>query len=441
MLTSKTIISVLPQSFKRIFIAYSGGVDSHVLLDLTSSITEIKTKIIAVYVDHGLQSESASWTKHCQAVCLALDVKFHTIKVNAQRSAGQSQEEVARDARYHALRELLSKDDVLLVAQHQEDQMETVLLQLFRGAGVQGLSGMPVSMNFGKGLMCRPFLDVSKQAINNYAEKNNLHWIEDPSNASDEFKRNFLRNKIVPQLKQHWPALDKTITRSARHCANSHKLLQGLAKALMKPLYDDGDLTLNITGLLKLEYEKQSLVLRQWLADKQLKMPSEKNLNRIINEVALAKQSASPEVQLKGFCIRRYRNKLYCLKTISPIDAGNVQSWATEQQQIELKDGRVITLINSSKGIPKKRWENSQVLLKFRQGAERIVLPDREGGRSLKKIFQEKSVPPWERNNVPLIYLNGRLAVVVGYWISAEVYESDGDCYQIDVLNTGNYDT
>ena len=162
MLTPEIILSVIPSQTERVFIAYSGGIDSHVLLHLSASQNEIKSKITAVYVHHGLQKEADAWAKHCEDVSLALGVNFQSLKVNGKKAVGLSPEEVARDARYHALKSLLGNNDVLLVAQHREDQMETVLLQLFRGAGVQGLSAMPLSIAFGLGVMCRPFLDVSK---------------------------------------------------------------------------------------------------------------------------------------------------------------------------------------------------------------------------------------------------------------------------------------
>ena len=276
MLTPEIILSVIPSQTERVFIAYSGGIDSHVLLHLSASIDEIKSKITAVYVHHGLQQEADVWEKHCELVCLNLDVAYKCLKVNAQKAIGQSPEEAARDARYHVFKSLLARNDVLLLAQHREDQMETVLLQLFRGAGVQGLSGMPIATDFGPGTMCRPLLDVSKQDIENYAECNKLEWIEDPSNKSDEFDRNFLRNQILPQLKQRWPALDKTIARSARHCASNHSVTQGLAQALLIQLFDATDCTLNISQLLELDVNKQYLVLRQWFASQKLRMPSEK---------------------------------------------------------------------------------------------------------------------------------------------------------------------
>ena len=432
MLTPETILSVIPSQTERIFIAYSGGIDSHVLLHLSASIDEIKSKITAVYVHHGLQQEADAWEKHCELVCLNLDVTYKCLNVNAQKSIGQSPEEAARDARYHVLKSLLGKNDVLLLAQHREDQMETVLLQLFRGAGVQGLSGMPSAIDFGLGTMCRPLLDVSKQEIENYAECNSLDWVEDPSNNSNEFDRNFLRNQILPQLRQRWPALDKTIARSARHCASNHSVIQDLAKALLINLFDETEGTLNISQLLELDVNKQHLVLRQWFASHKLRMPSEKNLNRILTEVVTAKGCGNPEVQGTGYCIRRYRNDLYCLTSCR--DDSNLQekNWPMGQKQLKLDDGKTLMITEGTQGISESIWLQAQVTVKYRKGKEKIRLPGRKGHHTLKNLYQEKAIPPWLRHNIPLIYLNDKLVAIADLWISADFYSTGNEtCYQV----------
>lgn len=441
MLVPDSVISVLPPQTERIFIAYSGGIDSHVLLHLSNSITEIKSKITAVYVHHGLQIEADLWAKHCESVCLALGVKFQCLKVNAQKAVGQSPEEVARNLRYQGFKKILANNDVLLLAQHREDQMETVLLQLFRGAGVQGLSGMPLSVAFGDGVMCRPLLDVSKQTINDYAKENELCWIEDPSNESDDFDRNFLRNQIIPQLKKRWPALDKTVSRSARHCASTNAITQNLAQQLLNNLCDKKDQTLCITQLLELDVNKQHLVVRQWFSQQQLRMPSEIMLHRILNEVAVAKTCRNPIVQGRGYCIRRYRKKLYCLKEDHNNFEMHEKSWSSDLNQLKLDGEQQISVVDASEGILKTLWKNSEVSVRFRQGSEKIRLPGRNGSHTLKNLFQEKKIPPWERNSIPLIYLNGSLAAVADLWISADFYSTGTvDCVKFSWLKSSSID-
>jgi tRNA(Ile)-lysidine synthase len=437
MLTSNCITAILPSETEKIFIAYSGGVDSHVLLHLSALTEGFKSKITAVYINHGLQAETDAWAVHCQMVAQALGVKFKCLKVNVQKTAGKSLEELAREARYQAFKTLLGQYDVVLLAQHREDQMETVLLQLFRGAGVQGLSAMPEAISFGQGLMCRPFLDIAKQEIDDYATDSKLSWVEDPSNKSDDFDRNFLRNQIVPQLKQKWPALDKTIARSARHCANAHRLSENLAKELFTQVIDMADQTLNIVQLLELDTNRQYLVIRQWFKVNQLRMPAEKIMQGIVNEVINAKESSNPEIRGQGYSIRRYRNKLFCLKLSDFNTECCEQHWKENTKQLELNDGSKLIISESAEGISEAVWKNACVTVKFRQGAEKIRLSGREGRHSLKKLYQEKSIPPWLRSNIPLIYLDGNLAAVADLWVSAE-YSSHlkEPCYQIDWLKS-----
>ena len=435
MLESETVTSIISSKTDNIYIAYSGGMDSHALLHLASSIAEIKSKITAVYVHHGLQIEADQWARHCETIALALGVNFQCLTVNAQKTAGQSPEEAARDARYGVLKPLLGEYDVLLVGQHREDQLETVLIQLFRGAGVQGLSGMPLISNFGAGKKCRPFLDIAKLTITNYAQEHNLSWIEDPSNQCNDFDRNFLRNQIIPQLKQRWTGLDITVSRTARHCAISHHQIEDLAQQLLSNVLNDADLTLSITRLLELDRDKQHLVIRQWFTLKQLRMPTEKNVRAIINEVVLAKKNANPEIKIQKNSIRRYRKKLYCLKE----ECENYKEegiWADNLMQWKLNNQQSLALVEASKGIPKELWDNSDVTVNFRQGNEKIKLPGRQGRHSLKKLFQEKAIPPWERNQIPLIYINGYLAAISDLWISADFYSTNKEaCYVLTKVN------
>lgn len=440
MLKSEVVTLTLPANTENIYIAYSGGMDSHVLLHLSSSIVEIKPKITAVYVHHGLLVEADQWEAHCDAIALDLGVRFQCLKVNGQKIIGQSPEEAARNARYSALKPLLGKHDILLLAQHCEDQLETVLLQLFRGAGIQGLSGIPLISDFGAGKKCRPFLNISKQAIKDYAKKNQLSWVEDPSNQSNNFDRNFLRNQIIPQLKQRWPRLEKTVSRTARHCTVSHYQIKDISEKLLNQLFDETDQTLNITRLLDLETDKQYLVIRQWFKCKQLRMPTEKNLQTIVNEVVLANESANPEIKIQRHSFRRYRKKLYCLKE-NHKNIWEEGAWPEGLMQLKLTDRQSLTLLDAPKGIPKLIWDNSEVTIKFRQGAEKIKLPERDGRHSLKKLFQEKAIPPWERSQIPLIYINGDLAAITDLWISADFFSTGEEaCYILkrsDIENDG----
>ncbi len=418
-------------SSQNIYIAYSGGIDSHVLLHLCASDKQLKNKLTAVYINHGLQKEAEAWGKHCESVCNNLGVKFISLAVNAVTAPGQSPEEAARNARYTALKPLLGKDDVLLLAQHSEDQLETVLLQLFRGSGLKGLSGMPESMAFGEGRLVRPLLDISKAQIIEYAKSHALDWVEDPSNQHSQFDRNFLRNDIIPLLKHRWPALDKTVSRSAKHCANADFLLSSHAEELLNCILDQNDETLSIGSLQTYSLLEQQLIIRQWFRFLGLKMPSQDFVNRILEQVVGAREDANPVLAKQTFSIRRYRNKLYCLKSL-PLSIKEGYVWSSDQPLLKVSNGESYEVIHSETGIPLEQWQNSTITVKFRSGGETIRLPGREGSHALKNLFQEAGIPPWERIKIPLIFLDNQLAAVGERWISAEYYsESKERCIRI----------
>lgn len=444
---------------QRFYVAYSGGVDSHVLLHCCASIPRLKDKLVAVYVHHGLLAEAESWAEHCEKTAEHLGVEFLTFRVNAKPASGESPEEAARNARYAAFKSLITVGDVLLLAQHREDQLETVLLQLFRGSGLRGLSGMPERAAFGAGIMLRPLLNTAKQAINDYADAHQLSWVEDPSNQSNDYDRNFLRNAVVPLLKQRWPAIDKTVTRSAKHCADAQVLVDEVSDELFDAVFNPADKTLYIGRLTEHHNHQQQLIIRHWFRYLGLKMPAQAFVERILTQVVAAAEHRDPVLAGQGYSIRRYRDKLYCLINPSESDlffsteksgvtslpgtdlplprgrqagkpdvtqsmqeASQSRVWPAGQTSIKVSHNQTLSCIVSSAGILLDQWACAKVEVRFRRGGEKIRLPGRQGRHSLKNLFQEAGTPPWERDVMPLIYLNDMLAAVGGLWISTEFY-------------------
>ena len=427
LLSSHSIESALNQCNNpaRIYIGYSGGVDSHVLLHLCASITTLKDKIAAVYVHHGLQTEAEYWARHCEKTAQSLGVDFIVLRVNAVASLGESPEEAARNARYTALKSLIGINDVLLVAQHRDDQLETVLLQLFRGSGLRGLSAMPELMAFGQGVMLRPLLNVSKFAIDDYAQAHALNWVDDPSNLSNDYDRNFLRNEVLPLLKQRWPACDKTVARSARHCADAQVVISALADELFCQVFNVVDKTLCISQLKSYEIAQQQLVIRHWFQTLNLRMPAQAFVERLQSEVLSAREDGDPVLSGQGYRVRRYRDKLYCLKQVAP-EIVRDSIWPAEQTSIKVSDQQTLSCVQSSVGICREQWQNATIVVKARSGGEKIRLPGRKGHHALKKLFQEAGIPPWEREAIPLVYLDDKLAAVGDLWISADFYSEKG---------------
>lgn len=408
------------EAAKHIYIAYSGGMDSHVLLHLCSSIPKIRPQLSAVYINHGLQVEAGDWAEHCAAAASALNIAFQTINVQVVCKTGNSLEEAARIARYQALQALLQTGDVLLVAQHQDDQLETVLLQLFRGCGLPGLSAMPASCQLGKGTLLRPLLGSTRECIEKYARQHDLQWVEDASNQDNAFNRNFLRNAVIPLLKQRWPALQKTVARSAGHCAQAQLLIDGIVSDIFSSVYAPAERALKISALLQLDRYQQCLVVRKWFAENGLRMPSENILEKIFSNVIAAKADREPCIQVQNHQVRRYKNKLYLTSGRVASASKQIFPWPEAMKQMYLPDNGSLRIVPCADGIAVDSWQKAAVTVRYRRGGESIRLPGRTGRQRLKKLFQETAVPSWQRAVIPLIFLDEKLAAVADLWVSTE---------------------
>jgi len=403
---------------KVLWVAYSGGCDSHVLLySLAALRSEITAEIKAIHINHGLSPLANEWEDHCRKICVALSVPYLAISVNA-KAKDTSPEEAARHARYAEWKALLNKDEVIVLAHHQDDQAETVLIQLLRGSGVKGLAAMPAQQNFSQGLLCRPLLGFLREEIVSYAVTNNLNWIDDPSNFDTDFDRNFLRHDVVPLLETRWPSLKKTLSRAASHQAEADQLLTELAFQDWHHVHNNNQI--NIKALVKLSAQRQRNVLRYWIADIcELLLPNTVQLQRVLDEVITAAEDANPEVFWRGGEIRRYQGLLYAQE--KRVKHENMSKllllWPDLTTPLKLNsEGLKLTATSSlGAGLSQNKLKNAEISVKFRQGGESCRPHGRGQTHQLKKLFQEWQVPPWQRAAVPLIYVNGELAEVVGY--------------------------
>ncbi len=403
------------------WIAYSGGMDSHVLLHLCASLRnspENPKKFQAVHVHHGLQTSADAWVTHCSKVCSDLHVPLLTIRVDARANPGDSPEEVARRARYRALREHLAENDIVLTAQHRDDQAETLLLQLMRGAGLAGLAAMPESAALAPGFLLRPLLSFSRQELRAYALANGLNWIEDPSNEDTAIDRNFLRREIIPKLEQRWPGLGKALSRSAGHCAEAQQQLDDLSKDLCRSALNSDGLSLGLTALRSLCPADRRLVLREWMRSRGFRMPSQAVIERILNEVLSARPDKMPIVCWSEGEVRRYKDGLYLRPCQPPFDTSTVLLWDGKGKLgLPCGNGELSSESSTAAGIAEEVWQKGTISVRYRQGGERCRLPGRSGTHELKKLFQEAAIPPWLRERIPLLYINGELAAIAGLWV------------------------
>jgi len=405
---------------KVIWVAYSGGCDSHALLhSLVALRSELSAEIKAIHINHGLSPLANEWEQHCCTICKNLDVSYTAINVDASSkksgSNNKSPEEAARHARYAEWTKLISKDEVIVLAHHQDDQAETVLLQLLRGSGVKGLAAMPAQQIFSQGLLARPMLGFLREEIVAYAAEQKLNWIDDPSNFDTDFDRNFLRHDVVPLLETRWPALKKTLSRTATHTAEADQLLTGLAAQDWLMIKNEQQIQISL--LTALDEKRQRNVVRYWLATVcQVSLPDTVHLQRILDEVLTAAGDAAPEVIWRGGEVRRYQGMLYAQKELVEQDNSKVLSWTELEKPMALGAGLILSVkAGSGEGLSQTKFKNADVTVRFRQGGESCRPTGRGNTQQLKKLFQEWQVPPWKRASIPLIYVNGELAAVVGY--------------------------
>ena len=404
----------------RFWIAYSGGLDSHVLLHLCARLERVSRvpALTAVHVHHGLQANADAWAVHCKQTCQDLNIPFLLIKVDASARPGESPEEAARNARYRAILSQLAPGEIVLTAQHRDDQAETLLLQLMRGAGLAGLAAMPECSELGPGLLMRPLLSYSRQELQAYAEQFNLRWVDDPSNLSMDHDRNYLRHRIIPLLAHRWPGVKKALSRTANHCAEAQRLLGDWSADLCQSaLRADGE-SLDAERLKSLRRADQRLVLREWLRHSGYRMPPAVTIERILREVLPAARDKTPVVSWGEGEVRCYRNGIFLLPPQTPVDAGLTITW-NGKCVLTLPDGngKLTATMIEGRGIAPEAWQTGAITVRYRKGGESCRLPRRMGTRELKKLFQEAGIPPWLRARAPLVYINDELAAVADWWV------------------------
>jgi tRNA(Ile)-lysidine synthase len=404
------------------YIGFSGGLDSCVLLHSLASLRshDAAFKITAIHINHELSANADHWDNFCRDICGKLQIAYISKKVDVKAisKAGESLEAVARKLRYDVFVNMVPANAVLLTAHQADDQAETLLLQLFRGAGPKGLAAMPQKIIFANDVtLIRPLLNFSRQSLHVYAEQNNLKWIEDESNFDIAFDRNFLRHQVLPIIRDNWQGIVKTLNRTAEHCAEADLLLQELAEQDWQNAMGFIKNTLSIKKLLSLDVPRCNNLLRYWLQQKLvLPLTSTKKMLAIREYVLNSRTDAAPIVQWEGVEIRKYQDDLYAMPPLCAHDAGAILPWHDLREPLVLPKN-LGTLhcknLNSSEMTKAKN-----ISVRFRQGGEHFIPRGRNFSHALKNLFQEWKIPPWQRDRVPLIYSDDQLIAVVGYAVA-----------------------
>jgi tRNA(Ile)-lysidine synthase len=416
---------LLPQfPHLQLCVAYSGGLDSTALLCALAALARPPLQLRAVHVNHGLRPAAAQWSVHCRSVARGLGVPLRVLTARLERRRGESLEACAREARYRLLSAALRPGEVLLTAHQQDDQLETVLLQLLRGAGVAGLAAMPACASFGPGLLLRPLLSQPRATLAQWLARQSPGWVEDDSNADERLDRNYLRQRVVPLLRARWPAAAASVARSARHAAEAQQLLTDLG--LRDAARAAWGAQLSARVLRSLPLPRRHNALRAWIAAAGLRPPPAARLVELAGPLLHARGDAHPAVTWQGARVERSADLLRLSSpAAAPAPAADPvpQRWNWRRARtLVLSQARgTLELRIDARGPLDLDALPAQLSVRTRRGGER--LQTRRGGphRALKSLLQELRVPLRQRQELPLLYAGERLLAVGDLWLDASV--------------------
>jgi tRNA(Ile)-lysidine synthase len=399
----------------RLVVGLSGGVDSVVLLHaLVQLAPRFELALAALHVHHGLSPHADEWADFCDRLCRDLGPPLRQVRVTIDRGSPLGIEAAARAARYAVFRQ--QQADAIVLAHHLDDQGETLLLQLMRGAGVRGLSGMPALRTLEPIhdlRLVRPLLEVTRAHIVAYAQQAGLAWIEDESNADPAVDRSFLRMRILPELVARYPGLRETLGRAASNLADAAQLADDLATSDARRA-SVGD-SLEVSALAALAPVRARNLLRWFLERQGLPAPSRDQLEEALRQALTARGDARIQVKLGAAWLRRHRGHLY-LEPVGRQRAGGWScTWGGERElrlPSELGSLRFEPALGAGLSLARLRAEN--VVVRPRSGGERLRLVHDRPSRTLKNLLQEAGVPEWERNRLPLLFVGDALAWVPG---------------------------
>lgn len=399
-----------------------------VLLNVLAQVREHnpRLRLRALHVDHRLQAQSGHWAEQCVQWAQQLQVECAVLPVAVTDIGDFGVEAAARKVRYAAFKSALQPREMLVTAHHADDQLETILLALMRGSGVDGLAAMPACVRFGAGWHARPLLGFTHESLHEWAQARRIAYLTDPTNSDTHFDRNFLRQEVVPMLKTRWPAIARTASRSASHLAEAQALLDDWTENdYLLATVDDA---LSVDALRELPTPRRYALLRFWLQQHDVLMPSTRVLHSLEHDMLQSAHDRVPYVQWHGAEVHRHRDLLYVEKPLTEWDVGEKLAWTWRQEL--LLPSELGSLSLSSHELPQTNDRYAvgialdrlptQLTVRFRDGGERIRLPKEKHHRALKKLLQESAVLPWWRERLPLIYADDKLVAVADLWVSHE---------------------
>ncbi|WP_024890698.1 tRNA lysidine(34) synthetase TilS [Luteimonas huabeiensis] len=388
-----------PRSPGPVLAAYSGGLDSTVLLHRLASDPALRARgLRAVHVHHGLQADADDWATHCANTCAALGIALDVRRIRIEDPHGLGPEAAAREARHGVFQALLRPGEVLALAHHRDDQAETFLLRALRASGVDGLAAMAPWRACGPGWLWRPLLDTPHAALRDWALARGLRWIEDPSNAGSDPDRNFLRHEVLPRLHARWPQAAAALARSAALAAQARTLLDDEDAMALAGARGADPAVLRIEALRALPPARRARVLRRWIADCALPPLPAAGVDRIESSLLTAGPDAAARFEWAGARVRRWRGLLHAAPVRPPLPAAFSAAW-DGRQPLRLPTGDLLALEDDGDA----PGFDAPLRVHARRGGERLRLPGRAHRHALKDVLQALGVPPWERERLPLL--------------------------------------
>lgn len=478
--------------YRKLLLAYSGGLDSTVLLDILTTLrninnnyysTSLSLTFRAIHIHHNFHRYADTWAEHCNQQCKARNVSFQVICIKDFYDTNKVKsniESLLRFFRYQKLYDHLHSKEIILTAHHMNDQVETLFLSLKRGSGPTGLSGMNINtLYYHKYRILRPLLQCSRMQLEKYAFDNNLSWVQDETNNNIRFDRNFLRIKVLPILYSRWPFFERVVTRTTELCRNQDNLLQELLFESLNQLVDVTNNALYFEPFFKFSILKRQALLRLWIIKFFMNIPSYQLINRIWKEVILSRQDSAPALRFNQYLCRRFRKKLYFIPISMTVPIKTIKLlWKKSNDKIMLpynlglltsqylifnenlfkntlflnkninfilnlffeickKPGKILThcVVRSPKS-------DEQVSVQFGCVSGLLHILNRNKGRKLKKIWQELGIPPWLRTRIPLLFYNCTLISAIGVFITREgsiINNNMNEVFQISWLQDELY--
>ncbi len=413
------LLSALKQYFENdvdvthsCFVAYSGGMDSSVLLYLLAHLKKtLPFSLTAIHVHHGLSSHADFWSQHCQKVCDRLNVPLIIQHVTLEHSLSLGLEAEARNKRWQVFDEQVEEHGLLFLAHHQDDQVETLLLNLLRGTGVKGASGIESRYKKENYHVVRPWLSFSKQQLLHAATQLQCEWIEDESNNNDNLRRNFLRHHIFPVIKTQWPEYRKNLSQFCDHMKETQSLLNDIAKQDFEKLSITHQCQIPLLNTLN--FARRKNVLRYWASQQAYYLPNSDHFDELLKQLKDFRQDGAIDFRWGDWCFKQSRETLY----LCTLDELNIEKKEIAWRDISLSltwnnTVQIQSVKKQGKGI-RPPLENEIVTVKTRIGGETCHPHYRKVSTSLKKVLQESSLPPWQREQLPLIFYNDELVCAV----------------------------